>query len=113
MDLGLNVTNPWYANRVVDAKIWIKTPDGSTYTLLNKPSVTLPALLNFHKADFMTFSLLDIDSGVYTWYAQLSDPVTSDVISIDSAEWEFVGSSVSTVQIETLFKNAEVGLEFE
>jgi len=92
MYLGLNVANPLDSPQDIGIDIWLEMPTYPwTYTLMHKPSITLPAGLEYTNPSFATFVLPDISSGTYTWHSQLSDPVTSDIISSDTAVWTFNG----------------------
>lgn len=96
--LGLDVINPNcpYQARV---NIWIETLNGKNYTLLNK-SYLLPANLNYTNPNFKVFRVPNIISGNYTWYAQLANTSTGDLISSSSATWTF--SATTSEQFEDL-----------
>ena len=99
MLLHLDVTNPGDA-QAVGVKIGVEKPDGSTVWFINKPSVTLPAGLEYSKDKLIT--LPSIPAGIYTWRAILDDPVTGEIICEDTAEWEFVGGEGLTDLTEIL-----------
>ncbi|MFQ6072415.1 MAG: Ig-like domain-containing protein, partial [Methanosarcinales archaeon] len=92
--LGLDVINkngPYQAR----IKTWLETPTGSSFTLLNN-SVILPRNLNYTNPNFKSFTLPNIPSGSYTWYAQLTNTTTGKVISISSKAWTFTGTTSLT-----------------
>ena len=91
MHLGLDVLNPGDAQEV-HGKIWIEAPTGIVKTLVDK-TVTLSTDFEYSNPYFRTFKRLPgkLPSGEYTWYAQLSDPTTEEVISCDTAVWTFTG----------------------
>lgn len=98
MALGLKVTNPGEKQKV-SVKIWLEKPDGGTITLIDT-YVTLPAELDYNNPSFKVFKLPNIPDGTYVWHAVLDDPVSGEILSEDTAEWEFVGGEVvATVDI--------------
>ena len=99
MHVGLDVTNPGDA-QAVSVKIGVEKQDGSTVWFISKPSVTLPAGLEYSKDKLIT--LPSIPAGIYTWRAILDDPVTGEIICEDTAEWEFVGGEGLTDLTEIL-----------
>ena len=86
MLVSLDVTNPGDAQDV-SVHIGLEKPDGGTVWFINKPSVTLPAGLEYSKDKMIT--LPSIPAGVYTWRAILDDPTTGEIICEDTAEWGF------------------------
>lgn len=90
MLVSLDVTNPGDA-RAVSVHIGVEKPDGDTAWFINKPSVTLPAGLEYSIEKAIT--LPSIPAGTYTWRAILDEPSTSEIICEDTATWEF-GSTV-------------------
>ena len=98
MHLGLNVTNPGEKQKV-SVKIWLETPVGKSITLIDT-NVTLPAGLNYVKPSFRVFKLPNIPNGTYVWHAVLDYPATGEVLSEDTAKWDFVGGErAATVDI--------------
>ncbi|MFQ6061732.1 MAG: carboxypeptidase-like regulatory domain-containing protein [Methanosarcinales archaeon] len=87
--LGLNITNNNSAQNA-SIRIWLERPSGPDYTLIDIPSVNLPEGLNFDKADFKSFKLPSIQTGIYTWHIILDDPKTGEIICEDTAQWSFV-----------------------
>lgn len=103
MYLSLNVANPLDSPRDVGIDIWLEMPAYPwTYILMHKPSVTLPAGLEYTNPSFATFVLPDISSGTYTWHSQLFDPVTGGIISSDTAVWTFSGQRAGRDIVEVL-----------
>ncbi|MFQ6063060.1 MAG: NosD domain-containing protein, partial [Methanosarcinales archaeon] len=56
-------------------------------------SYLLPANLNYTNPNFKVFRIPNIRSGNYTWYAQLTNTSTGEIISISSATWTFTGTT--------------------
>ncbi|MFQ6057078.1 MAG: hypothetical protein ACE5J3_13990, partial [Methanosarcinales archaeon] len=56
----------------------------------------LPRNLNYTNPNFKSFTLPNIPSGSYTWYAQLTNTTTGKVISISSKAWTFTGTTSLT-----------------
>lgn len=93
MHLGLDVNNPGSA-QYVTLNIYLDQPTGGTFTLVDT-TVTLPAGLDYSNPDFKVFRLPSIPKGTYTWHAQLSDPVTDEIICEDTAEWRYVSTAAT------------------
>ena len=111
MHVGIEVANPLDSPRNVGVDIWLEMPAYPwTYTLIRKPSITLPAGLDYTNPSFASFVLPDISSGTYTWYSQLFDPVTGDIISSDTAVWTFNGHG-APVDIAEVLKTVTVDVE--
>ena len=89
MALGLNVKNPG-EKQEVSAKIWLEVPTGGTFTLIDT-YVTLPAGLDYNNPNFKVFPLPGIPDGTYVWHAVLDDPATGEILSEDTAKWDFAG----------------------
>ena len=111
MHVGIEVANPLDSPQDIGIDIWLEMPTYPwTYTLMHKPSITLPAGLEYTNPSFATFVLPDISSGTYTWYSQLSDPVTGGIISSDTAVWTFNGQGTSE-DIAEVLKTVTVDVE--
>lgn len=111
MHLGLDVNNPLDSAQKVSLHIYLELPTGGTITLIDT-TVTLPAELDYSNPDFKVIKLPPIASGTYKWYAQLSDPITGEVICEDTAEWEFVSTGVPTEDITEVLEQTTVVIEF-
>ena len=111
MCLGLNVTNPGDAMRA-GIKIWLNTPTGRNFTLLNT-IVTLPSGLEYANPCFKRFKLPAIPAGNYTWYALIYEPSTEARISEDNASWYFAGKGGSQERIYELLKQETPRIHFE
>jgi len=104
MHLGLDVKNPSDSAQKVSFDIYLETPTGDTFTLIDT-TVTLPAGCDYSNPDFKEFRLPSIPAGTYTWHAILADPVTGAIISESEAEWEFVGACIAEpIAIEEIAK---------
>jgi len=88
MNVGLDVSNPG-PETDINVKVWLELPTGATYTLLNIPSVTLPAGLSYSNPTQWSFMLPSISTGIYVWHAVLADPASGAILSQDTAAWEF------------------------
>lgn len=113
MRLGLDVTNPLESVQHVNLKVYLEMLEGGTFSLLDT-TVTLPAGLDYSDSNFKAFTLPGIPDDPYTWHAQLSNPVTGELISEDTAEWEFVSTETSTetVDIKGVLDQAAVVIDF-
>ena len=109
MLVSLDVTNPGDA-RAVSVHIGVEKPDGDTAWFISKPSVTLPAGLEYSKEKAIT--LPSIPSGTYTWRAILDEPSTSEIICEDTAEWEFVHAGTPAENIAGVLEQATVVIDF-
>jgi len=113
MHVGLDVTNPGDAMPVIFV-IWLERPEGGIY-VLTFTSVTLPAGLDYSNPDFAVFTLPSIPSGTYTWHAALIEPSGPvEVISHDTAEWEFVSAvaGAPTEDVSGMLEQTAVVIDF-
>lgn len=111
MCLGLNVTNPEDAMRA-GIKIWLNTPTGRNFTLLNTIA-TLSSGLEYANPCFKRFKLPAIPTGNYTWYALIYEPSTEARISEDNASWYFAGKGGSQERIYEMLKQETPRIHFE
>jgi len=111
MHLGLDVKNPLDSVQSVDLNIYLELPTGGTFTLIDT-TVTLPAGFDYSNPNFKVIKLPSIASGTYTWYAQLSDPITGKIICEDIAEWEFVTTVAPTEDITEVLEQTTVVIDF-
>jgi len=90
--LKINIKNQDGAYNA-QVKIWLEIPIGFKIIILDN-TMLLPANLNYGFKN--TFTLPNIQSGSYTWYAQLTNTSTGVVISTSSATWTFTGTTSLT-----------------
>ena len=109
MLVSLDVTNPGDA-QAVSVHIGVKKPDGSTAWFINKPSVTLPAGLEYSKDKVIT--LPSIPSGTYIWRAILDDPTTGEIICEDTATWVFGSAVAPTEDIAGMLEQTAIAIDF-
>ena len=113
MRVGLDVSNPGDAMPVIFA-IWLEMPEGGIY-VLTFTSVTLPAGLDYSNPNFAVFTLPSIPSGTYMWHAALIEPSRPvEVISHDTAEWEFVSAvaGAPTEDVSGMLEQTAVVIDF-
>ena len=114
MHLGLDVKNPLDSAQNVGIDIWLEMPAYPwTYTLIHVPSIKLPAGLDYSNPAFKVIKLPPIASGTYTWYAQLSNPITGEIICEDTAEWEFISTRAPTEDITEVLGQTTVVIDFD
>lgn len=88
MHLGLDVEN-LDGSALVGFKLWVELPDGSTHTVLNLSSVTIPEKLMYSNPSFKSFTLPSLQPGIYVWHAAFVDTMRPATIVEDTAEWMF------------------------
>ena len=104
MHLGLDVKNPLDSAQMVRLNIYLETPTGGNFTLMDT-TVTLPAGLDYSNPNFKMFTLPSLPAGTYTWHVILSDSATGAIISESEAEWDFVGVGIEApTEIEDIAK---------
>jgi len=111
MHLGLDVKNPIDSAQKVSLNIYLETPIGRNYTLIDT-TVTLPAKLDYSNPHFKVFALPRIPAGTYTWHAVLDDPVTGEIICEDTASWEFVSTGAPTEDITGMLEQTTAVIDF-
>jgi len=110
MHLGLDVKNPLDSAQRVGLNIYLETPIARNITLIDR-TVALPAGLNYSNPSFKVFKLPNIPKGTYAWHAILRDPVTDEIISEDTAYWEFVPTGATTEDFTEMLEQTTV-IEF-
>ena len=106
MHLGLDVANPGDALNV-SVNIWLEMPVPPwEYILVDVPTVTLPAGLDYCNPDFKVFKLPNIPDGRYAWHAMLEDPLTGEILSESTAPW-YVSAEEPKVEWSKTFGGAD------
>ena len=107
----MKVKNPG-EKQEVSLNIWLETPTGGTISLIDT-YVTLPAGLDYNKPKFRVFVLPNIPDGTYVWHAVLDYPATGEILSEDTAIWEFFGIDAPGADIAKALPLCTTPIDFE
>ncbi len=110
MNITIHIVNP-EEPIYVRAKIWLELPNGNEKTFIDEKH-TLKAGLDVTKT-LSLFELPSIPEGTYTWYFQLLDPMTGDIVAEDTASWEFVSTGAPTEDFLEALKQTPVVRDFD